>query len=363
MINCHQCRNVFHIIGDALNAQLDTTVLLELAARSIVEEFNLKACHFRLLSRDLQTLDHVAAYGLSDAFLNKGPVDAERSVAQALQGNAVMVLDSVTDPRVQYPEAFKSEGLASMLTVPLQTRGQVIGVMRLFTSERREFRDDEVEFFKVVALFCTSAIIDCMFRQILTHVTESIRSSLDLKVVLDAIVETVCEDLRTKGCAIELIDERKPQREPRASFGLSEVFVERLRDLYKPPLVKEVLSGSCVVILDGKEDDRIVHTGTLRQERISSILLVPLVARGKTIGILSLFTHKPYPFSDDEKKLMMSIGEQCSLAIDNAMMFAALKRRYETLVDDFHLWFEHSQSYPTARVDGVNQTDEMERGS
>ena len=35
-----------------------------------------------------------------------------------------------------------------------------------------------------------------------------------------------------------------------------------------------------------------------------------------------------------------------SLAIDNAMMFAALKRRYETLVDDFHLWFEHSQSYP-----------------
>ena len=46
------------------------------------------------------------------------------------------------------------------------------------------------------------------------------------------------------------------------------------------------------------------------------------------------------------EKLMQSIGEQCSLAIDNAMMFAALKRRYETLVDDFNLWFEHSQSYP-----------------
>ena len=73
---------------------------------------------------------------------------------------------------------------------------------------------------------------------------------------------------------------------------------------------------------------------------------MPLERRGKTIGILSLFTNKPYQFSDDEMQLMMSIGEQCSLAIDNAMMFAALKRRYETLVDDFHLWFEHSQSYP-----------------
>jgi GAF domain-containing protein len=346
MINCRQCRNVVHIIGDALNAQLETKMLLEMAAQAIVEEFNLRACHFRLLSRDLRTLDHVAAYGLSDAFLNKGPVDAERSVAEALQGNAVMVLDSVSDPRVQYPEAFKTEGLASMLTIPLRARGQVIGVMRLFTGEPREFKDDEVEFFKVVALFCTSAIIDCMFRKILTHVTESIRSSLDLQVVLDAIVKTVCEDLRTKGCAIELIDERKSHREPRAAFGLSEAFVERLHGLYKSPLIKEVLGGKCTAILDGKEDDRIVHTGTLRQERVSSILLVPLEARGKTIGILSLFTHKPYPFSDDEKQLMMSIGEQCSLAIDNAMMFAALKRRYETLVDDFHLWFEHSQSYP-----------------
>ncbi len=44
-----------------------------------------------------------------------------------------MVLDCVSDPRVQYPDAFASEGIASMLTVPLEGRGQVIGVMRLFT--------------------------------------------------------------------------------------------------------------------------------------------------------------------------------------------------------------------------------------
>jgi GAF domain-containing protein len=346
MVKCRQCRNVFHIIGDALNAQLDTRVLLEMAARSIVEEFSLKACHFRLLSRNLQTLDHVAAYGLSDNFLDKGPIDAEKSVAAALQGEVVMVADCVADPRVQYPEAFKSEGIISMLTVPLKARGQVIGVMRLFTASQREFSADEIEFFKVVALFCTSAIIDSMFRMILKHVTESIRSSLDLQVVLDAIVQTVCEDLRTRGCAIQLIDKPKSALETRASFGLGEAFVERMGGVCCPKLVEEVLAGNCTAILDGRDDDRIANAEDLAREGISSILLVPLETRGKTIGILSLFTHKPYPFSDDEKQLMMSIGEQCSLAIDNAMMFATLKRRYETLVDDFHLWFEHSQSYP-----------------
>ena len=346
MVKCRQCRNVFHVIGDALNAQLDTKVLLGTAARAIVEEFNLKACHFRLLSRDLLTLDDVASYGLSEAFLNKGPVDAEKSVAAALKGEVVMVSDSVSDPRVQYPEAFKAEGIVSMLTVPLKARGQVIGVMRLFTGTHREFSDDEMEFFKVVALFCTSAIIDSMFRMILAHVSESIRSSLDLQVVLDAIVKTVCEDLRTRGCAIQLIDGPKSTLETRASFGLGEAFVERMDGVCCPKVVDEVLDGNCVAVLDGREDHRIAHSDELTREGISSLLLVPLETRGKPIGILSLFTNKPYAFSEDEKQMMMSIGEQCALAIDNAMMFAALKRRYETLVDDFHLWFEHSQSYP-----------------
>jgi GAF domain-containing protein len=56
-----------------------------------------------------------------------------------------------------------------------------------------------------------------------------------------------------------------------------------------------------------------------------------------------VFTHLPYRFSSDEQQLMTAIGEQCSLAIDNAMMFAALKRRYDALVDDFQLWFGHAQ--------------------
>ena len=81
MVNCSQCSNVFRVLGDALNLRLDTKVVLEMAARTIVEQFNLKACHFRVLSRDQQRLEHVACYGLSPAFLDKGPVDAERSVA------------------------------------------------------------------------------------------------------------------------------------------------------------------------------------------------------------------------------------------------------------------------------------------
>ena len=345
VIKCRQCRNVFSAIGDALSQRVETPAMLEAAARAIVGEFDLKACHFRVISRDRRTLESIASYGLSDRFLAKGPVDTDKSVTTALAGEVVWVADCATDPRVQYPAALAAEGIASMLTVPLETRGQVIGVMRLSTATRREFSEDEIELFKVAALFCASAIVDRMFRQILGHVTASTRSSLELDEVLNAIVAVVCEDLRARGCAITLAEVGSSSFEPKAAYGIEPGFVGLISELFSEEVVAAVRGGECVSILDGRSDQRVRRPRDLAREGVSSILLVPLMTRGRAIGALNVFTHLPYRFSFDEQQLMTAIGEQCSLAIDNAMMFAALKRRYDTLVDDFQTWFGHSQGH------------------
>jgi GAF domain-containing protein len=352
MINCVQCRNVFRVIGDALNLKLDTPVMLEMAAQALVDQFDLKAVHFRLLGRDQRNLEDVASYGLSQRFLDKGPVDAERSISEAMQGHVVAIKDCATDPRIQYPRECAEEGLKSVLTVPLETRGQVIGVMRVFTGERREFRSDEVELFKVAAVFCSSAIIDCMFHKILRHVTESIRSTLELPEVLDTIVTVVSEDLRAKGCAIHLVDDATSKLEIRAANGLARAFVESLVDAFSSDVAHEVLTGRSVAIYDARSDDQVEAQDLMRAEGVASILLTPLLRRQNVIGVMSLFTFRPYVFSAEEKQLMEAIGEQCSLAIDNAKMFAALKRRYDSLVDDFNLWFEHTQGVPDRDMDG-----------
>ena len=106
-----------------------------------------------------------------------------------------------------------------------------------------------------------------------------------------------------------------------------------------------MLAGASVVIHNARADDWVKVPDLMTAEGVTSILLTPLVTRARIIGVLSLYTFRPYMFSEDEKQLMAAIGEQCSLAIDNAKMFAALKKRYESLVDEFQLWFEHTQSY------------------
>jgi GAF domain-containing protein len=298
VIKCRQCRNVFSAIGDALSQRVETPTMLEAAARAIVGEFDLKACHFRVISRDRRTLESIASYGLSAKFLAKGPVDTDKSVTTALGGRWCGSPTARLTPR-PIPGSPCRGGIASMLTVPLETRGQVIGVMRLSTATRREFSEDEIELFKVAALFCASAIVDCMFRQILGHVTASTRSSLELDEVLTAIVAVVCEDLRARGCAITLAEAASSSFEPKAAYGIDPGFVGQISGLFSDEAVSALRGGECVAILDGRSDRRIRRPQELVREGISSILLVPLMTRGRAIGVLNVFTHLPYRFSSD----------------------------------------------------------------
>ncbi len=343
-MDCIRCVQIFAKVGDAFNSSLSAEEKLEKVAKAVVEHLDLHGCHFRVLSRDQRKLERFASYGLSEAFLNKGPVDAERSVAEALQGVTVTVEDCGTDPRIQYPKEHAAEGIVSLVTVPLKTRGQVIGVMRLSTKDKRVFSEQEMTMIETLAAFSTSAITHSMFLDILGSVNRAVRSSIDLDQVLRSIVRVVCESLRAKGCTIRLLD-RRGDLEMRAAFGLSRRYLDVTGN--EPGKgVMQALQGNCVQVLDARTDPRIRHHDEITREKISSALFVPLLNREQTIGVLSLYTHKPYQFAEDEVDLMMTIGEQCALAIRNAQMYHAVKRKYEDVVDEFHQWFEHYQSYP-----------------
>ena len=350
-MECISCVRIFEKVGNAFNSSLKAEQKLEQVAQAVVEHLDLKGCHFRLLSRDQQILEDVASFGLSEEFLGKGPVDAEKSVSEALDGTTVMVEDCASDPRIQFPKEFTEEGIVSLLTVPLRVRGQVIGVMRLSTKERREFTEQELRLIETLAAFSTSAITHSMFHDILGNVNVAVRSSLDLTEILESIVRVVSESLRVRGCTIRLLD-RKGGMDLRAAFGLSRQY---LATASSDPGegVAEALKGQCVAILDAQNDPLIRHREEVQREKISSALFVPLMSRDDTIGVLSVYTHNPYPFSDEEIDLMMVIGEQCALSIRNAQMYHTIKRRYADMVDEFQQWFEHYETYPVRKNDPV----------
>lgn len=142
---------VLYQAATAINSTLDTREVLRAIAQSTTGAMNAKACSIMLLSPDGRELHHSAAYGLSDWYMRKGPVRVDLSMAEALAGKSVAVLNAGSDPRVQYQTQAIQEGIASILSVPIRLWSNTIGVMRVYTAQRRRFGPQDVEFVEGVA--------------------------------------------------------------------------------------------------------------------------------------------------------------------------------------------------------------------
>ena len=137
---------LFRNVSNAVNSTLNLKEVLKLITENSVKTLNVKACTIFLLDRVSNRLEVSAFCGLSEAYVKKGPVDADKSIAETLEGKPVLVYDATKDPRAQYPEEAKREGIASILSVPILVKGKIIGVLRIYTSQPHQFFDDEIEF-------------------------------------------------------------------------------------------------------------------------------------------------------------------------------------------------------------------------
>ena len=68
------------------------------------------------------------------------------------------VADARSDPRFQYPDQAREEGIVSVLVVPLQVRGQSIGVLRIYTREPYDFSASQRELAQAIASLSALAI-------------------------------------------------------------------------------------------------------------------------------------------------------------------------------------------------------------
>ncbi|MBE9569308.1 MAG: GAF domain-containing protein, partial [Proteobacteria bacterium] len=135
---------LFHDLAASVNSTLDVKEILHIMSVDIAHAFDIKAVSVRLLDEDKKILKLVASHGLSEKYLDKGPISAEKSIAEALKGNPVVIKDATTERGVQYKKEKKEEGIVSILCVPIKAREDVIGVLRLYSCVPREFTEDEI---------------------------------------------------------------------------------------------------------------------------------------------------------------------------------------------------------------------------
>jgi GAF domain-containing protein len=165
-------------LATTLNSARSPEDILHSIVENVAIAMDAKGCSLLLLTPDKRQLLRIVAYGLSDWYARIGPVLTDKSMSASLEGKVVAVLDATTDERVQFRKQVKQEGIASILSVPVELREEVIGVMRVYSSEAREFTDADVFFAGAAADFGALALEAAKFYQTLQKTYDDFRQEL-----------------------------------------------------------------------------------------------------------------------------------------------------------------------------------------
>ena len=326
--------NVFQAVTKAVSSTLDVNEIIHMIVKKIPEVMNLKAATIRLLDDTGKKLRMVAAYGLSEKYLNRGPVDTEENIIEALNEKPVAIYDVSTDPRLKYQKEAEEEGIKSMLTLPITAKGRVIGVLRLLTGWPRNFADQEIDFAASLAEQCGTAIENArmyerQYREVqylktMEEISKVIISTIDTQKVRDLIVKRIPMIMKTKAATIRLLDASGRKLELVAAHGLSDKYLHR-GPVDAEESIAFALTGTPSAIYDVTTDSRIVYRDEAKEEGIKSMLVVPMLVRERIIGIMRLLTDEYRTFTQDEIDFTVALAEQGGIAIENARMYRKIK--------------------------------------
>ncbi len=173
LINYETLLKVAKVIGHSKDPEEVALMTVE----SIKTALDAKGCSLFLINRKKNELELVTSYGLSDEYLNKGPVSALRSIAQSLEEGPVAIYDVMDDPRIQYPREAQKEGIASILSVPIWVGGRLMGAMRVYTADPWEFTLEDVNFVQALAQIAGMSLS-------MARYTKGLKSSIDVMKTL-----------------------------------------------------------------------------------------------------------------------------------------------------------------------------------
>lgn len=330
-------------IAHEINSTLNLNARLRAILESTIRELTLKAASLRLRSPDGKTLSLVAAFGLSEAYLAKGPVEVEKSPIDqaALQGKTVRLLDVLHDVGYQYPAEAAREGIQSVLVVPLRVRGRVIGVLRAYSAEPHRFTDKEEAFLLAVADLDALAIDNAQRHAALFKIAEAINSSLHLDTVLKGILEHTVTEMRLMAGSIRMLDVKSQKLILMASYGLSERYLKKGAVMVGLSVIGQVvLKGEPVAIPDVRQDSQLQYPAEAIHEGIQSILSVPIRVKNRIIGALTVYSGEPYRFSLEEIDFLTAVAHLGGIAIENARLHEALEEQNKELKEDMTEWYQ-----------------------
>lgn len=235
--------------------------------------------------------------------------------------------------------------IRSVIAVPLLRQDRAVGVLTLSHPEPNKFSEGHLDLISSIANQAAIAVENARLYEdaqrrvhelsVLYEVSQA-ASSLNLDEALRLIAERTARALRTDRCAVFLLDEKTQELILRVADNPHhplEIIGLRLPLKTRPHVAEAIASQKPVEIPDIFADPRLQDFWSYaRRQGLASHVSVPIVAKGRAFGAISLDRAKTHPpFSADEVALCQTIAHQTATAIQNAQLYQEAQYMTERL--------------------------------
>lgn len=187
----------------------------------------------------------------------------------------------------------------------------------------------------------------------LQRVTDAALAHLELDELLNELLARIRETLDADTVAVLLLDDERNELVSRAAVGIEEV-EQRMRVPVGRGFAGRVAAELRPVLLPDVDRAEVVNP-LLRQKGIKSLLGVPLVARGRAIGVLHVGTVRPRVFEQRDVDLLQLVAVRVAIAIERANAHARAVQ-IDEMKQNFVAVASHELRTPAASVYGVLAT-------
>ncbi len=329
-------------IAMAASSDLNLSIVLERIVQTAIKEVGADAGVVGLID---ETRNHVTfpyATGIPEKYMQQVSL-FEGNIATIFESRRPVMINNYQNSPLA-TKAGRESKLQAVLGLPLTSEGEAIGLLALLSFSRNfNFTQRHLDMMQSIASIASTVVQNAHLytqaklraeeSQALIRTARAISSSLDADTVLQEIAQQAKLLLRADGSRIHLIDQEsgtlrcvvavEPDAEAIMAFEV---------DVGEGLTGHVVAAGEPLMINDPISDDRSIQVPGTPEDEPECIVIVPLVIRQRTMGAMAVrrlgFNR---PFSQDDLDLLMALGAQAAVSIENAHLYGQIETQAQQL--------------------------------
>jgi len=332
ILRLNQELSILNALSQTVNQSIDLDEILNKSLDKMMEMTDIRSAGIYLLDEKNNDLVYVAHRGFSKTFskaMKRFKVGEGATGKVALSGEPLFIDDYLTYPD-SVPLAIE-EGVRSLVVVPLKSGDKVYGTLNIARKEFHPFNPFERNLFTAIGQMIGGAMERAFLyaenvrrleeQKTLFVVSQEIASRLELKVILQKIMEKAVELLGVETGEIALWDSRKQNYATAIVQGITESLIGRELSSPSDGIVGEIITKKVPVLVQDYEH-YVRRWKELDSYHLKGVIGVPLIVREMVIGTMVVGTSDPKKrFGQKDIDLLYNLAHQAAIAIGNAKLY------------------------------------------